>query len=141
MSVPAWGFVPFYVIGGLGLGLADRSLGGWVQQFGVRPGLATAVSVNLIMPLLAVGLAARGRSVGVAWFGALGMTAGFVVGLAAAHGPAAWWDGLALLRAVRPVQVLACLGYGLLGTVTVLAVRAWSDRGAEGGGAPVGGDG
>jgi hypothetical protein len=131
--VPWWVVVPAYVLGGFALGVADRHLGDWVrQQFGVRPGVATAVSINVVMPMLAVGLAVARPRLGTAWLGALGMTAGFVLGLAVLHRPAAGWGVGSLLRAVPPVLVMACLGYAVLGTLTALATRGLAGRGGLG---------
>ena len=57
--IEKWWFVlPLYLLGGIVLGLADPLLGHWAtQQFGVKPGLATAASVNVLLPALAIILA------------------------------------------------------------------------------------
>jgi hypothetical protein len=143
LRVTKWWFV-LYLAAGLCLGLADRQLGRLVQGVGLRPGVATAVVVNIVMPIVAVGLAAAHPRIRGVVVGAVGMTVFYTLGLACTyrgHG----WDVLALLRAVPPVLVLACAGYAVLGVVTTLLVRGretgWPWRrqapdGSTGGAAP-----
>jgi hypothetical protein len=118
-----WVVLPLYVVGGLTLGLADHQLGRCVQQLGMRPGLATAASVNIVLPLLAVGLAVACPRLGTAWLGAVALTSAFVLGLSFVYPPAHGWDPVAVVRSVPPVLVMACLGYAILGTVSVLCAR------------------
>src|SRR5262249_52826402 len=107
------------------LGLADPGLGRVAQQLGMKPGVVTAVSVNLLLPLAAVALGVARPRLGGVWLGALTMTLGLVIGLAARYGGGiADWSPAALVAAVPPVLVGALLGYGLLGTLVALAVRA-----------------
>src|SRR5450759_4669391 len=96
----AWVVLLAYVVGGLALGLADAQLGLLAQRFGTRPGVATAVSVNLILPVLAVGLGVVHRRLGWAWLGAVGMSAAFVLGLAVVYPPGPRWDVAGLLRSI-----------------------------------------
>ncbi len=119
----AWITLAVYVAGGLALGVADSLLGRVAQQAGLRPGVATAVSVNALMPLLAVTLAVLCPLVRTAWGGAVGMTLALIAGLACAH-PLPAWDPGTLLRAIHPVLAVAWLGYGILGTIAALATRA-----------------
>jgi hypothetical protein len=119
----AWLCLPVYLLGGLALGLVDPQLGRWVQQLGARPGLATAASVNLLLPILAISLGMACPRLTTAWLGAVLMTGGLVLGLALVYPPAPLWDVTRLLGSVRPLVVLACLGYGVLGTLTVVATR------------------
>ncbi|HEV3003905.1 MAG TPA: hypothetical protein VGX78_05560 [Pirellulales bacterium] len=114
---------PLYLVGGLLLGLGDSLLGRWVQQAGVKPGVATAVSVNLLLPLLTIVLAVAYPRARMAWVGALGMTAAYILGLAVAHPPAKPWDAATVVRSIPPVLVVACVGYGVLGTLTAIATR------------------
>jgi hypothetical protein len=123
-AVKWWAVLPAYLVGGLVLGLADPLLGRTVQQLGVRPGLATAASVNLLLPLLAVGLGLLSPRLRTVWPGALSMSAAYVLGLALVYPPAPGWGLTTLARAVPPVLVLACLGYLFLGTLTALVTRA-----------------
>ena len=123
-AVRWWAVLPAYVIGGLVLGLADPWFGGLFRTLGVKPGLATAASVNLVMPVLAVGLAAIRPRIGTTLGGVVGMVGGFLVGLAAVYGREGWWNPLELARGVSPVLVLASVGYAVIGTLTVLALRA-----------------
>jgi hypothetical protein len=134
LSAAAWWTVlPLYLLGGLALGLADPQLGRGAQQLGVRPGLATAVSVNLLLPLLAVVLAVTCPRLATAWLGAVGLAGGFALGLAFVYWPPRPWDAAALLRAVPPVLVLACLGYAVLGTLAALVTRAVGSSSEAGG--------
>jgi len=118
-----WLFLPYYAVGGLVLGLADATLGRAVGQFGMRPGLATAASVNLILPALAVGLALARPRLAMAWLGALVMILAFTLGLAGAHPRANGWEIGPLMRAIPPVLVMAGLGYAVLGSLAVLVAR------------------
>jgi hypothetical protein len=117
-------FLPIYALSGLVLGLADPLLGRWSQQHGLPPGLVTAASVNIVLPVLAVGLGVAHKRTGIALLGAVGMTVGFVIGLAYVYPPALAWDAAMLFSSIRPVLVMACVGYGVLGTLAAFATRA-----------------
>ena len=119
-----WVILPLYVLGGLAFGLADHRLGHWVGEFGMKPGLATAASVNVFLPLLVVGLAVARPNLGTAWLGAIALTSAFVFGLAIVYPQAHRGDVVALIRAVPPVLVMACLGYAIIGTLSVLFTRS-----------------
>jgi hypothetical protein len=120
-----WLVLLAYPVSGLALGLADPVLGRLASQLGTKPGMATAVSVNLLLPLVAVVLGLAHGRVGRAWLGAAAMTLGLVAGLAARYaGGGGDWSLAGVLGAVRPVLVLAGLGYGVLGTIAALVVRA-----------------
>jgi hypothetical protein len=119
-----WILFPVYVIGGLAPGLADPLVGHWVQQLGFRAGLATAASVNILLPLLAIGLSVAHRRVRNALLGAASMTLGFLLGLAIEYPPPRPWDVALLLRSIPPVMAMACVVYAVLGTLTALAARA-----------------
>jgi hypothetical protein len=118
-----WVILPIYLFAALGLGVADQPLGQAAQELGFRPGLVTAAAVNLLLPLLAIVLGAASRRLAIAWFGALVMTGGFLLGLALVHPQPQPWDAATLFRAVRPVLVLACTGYAILGSLAVLVSR------------------
>jgi hypothetical protein len=125
-SKSRWLVLVAYPAAGLALGLADPWLGRVAQQLGTKPGVATAVSVNVLLPLAAVGLALVHAGVGRAWLGAAALTLGLLVGLAASYNAGVRdWSPVGLLRAVHPVLVAAALGYAVLGTVAALAARAW----------------
>jgi hypothetical protein len=117
-----WLVASLYLLGGFALGLADLPLGEGVRQLGVKPGWATAASVNLLLPLIAVGLGAAFPRLSMAWLGALAMTASYVLGLALVHPPKGWDVG-SIVRSIPPVLVVACLGYALLGTLAVVVAR------------------
>lgn len=125
--LPGWAVLCAYAIGGLGLGVADPLLGAMARQSGLRPGIGTAVSVNLLMPLLVVVLGATRPRFASALGGGLAMTLGFVLGMVVSHPPVGGWTLPMIPLAVPPVLVLACLGYLLLGTLTVLVARTRSD--------------
>jgi hypothetical protein len=108
-----WLVLLAYPAFGLVLGLADPFLGWVAQQLGIKPGVATAVSVNLLLPLAAVALAVAHSRLWVAWLGAVTMTLGLVVGLAVQY-----YAGRPFAPAdIPPVLVVAAFGYGVLGTV------------------------
>jgi hypothetical protein len=128
--VPAkywWLVQASYLACGLLLGLADPLLGEAAQQMGARRGVATAVSVNLLMPLAAVALAVAYARLGSVLPGALSMTAGLVAGLAVHY--AHDWSLIGLLRSTPPVLVAAAVGYAVVGTVMVFVVKAVRRRG------------
>jgi hypothetical protein len=132
---PKFGRLVFlaYPAVGLALGLADPWLGQLARQAGIRPGVATAVSVNLLLPLAAVGLALARPRVAAALLGAVALTAGFVAGLAIQYPPAVRGGSvLDVLESVPPVLVVAGVGYAVLGAVTALLVRLWRRAGAAG---------
>ena len=105
---------------GLLLGLADPLLGRLVQHFGTKPGAATAVSVNLLLPLAAIAFGITYARLGSAWLGAVSMTMGLVVGLAVNYSRGRDWSLIDLLSAVPPVLVFATVGYAVLGSIAVL---------------------
>jgi len=122
-----WLVLPIYLLAGFALGLGDPHFGRCLQQLGVKPGLATAASVNLVLPVLAILLAIVSARVPIALLGAVCMSAGLFLGLAAAYNPKPW-DAATLLSAVPPVLVLAGVGYAVIGTITVLVSRAFASR-------------
>jgi hypothetical protein len=121
-----WGILPAYVFCGLILGMADGELGRLVQQLGVRPGLATALSVNILLPLAAVALGVVVPLLRTVWVGAVAMSIAYGVGLAISHPPAVPMNPAALPALVHPILAVACAGYGVVGTCAVLATRALS---------------
>jgi hypothetical protein len=125
-----WLILCAYPMIGLVLGLADPTLGRVAQQLGTKPGVATAVSVNLLLPLVAVALGLAAARLRSAWLGAVTLTLGFLVGLAICY-PAGVqdWSPVGVLRSIPPVLVAAALGYAALGTLAVLGRRAWRTRG------------
>jgi hypothetical protein len=121
-----WIVVPIYAFCGLALGLADAQLGQLFRQYGFKPGLATAASVNLLLPLLAVLFGAASPRLATTWAGAIGMTGAFIIGLAVVYPQGHEWVAARLLRAVPPMLVAACLGYAILGSLAALFTRiAW----------------
>jgi hypothetical protein len=130
-----WLILLAYPVSGLALGLADPVLGQAAGRLGVRPGLATFASVNLILPAVAVALGLAHARVAVAWLGAAAMTLGLTAGLAVRNfAGAGGWSLGGLLGAVPPVLVAAGVGYGVLGTAAALARGAWRRRAGTPGG-------
>jgi hypothetical protein len=82
--------------------------------------VATAIIVNLFLPLLAIVLGLVHRRLLAACIRGVGMTVAFVLGLAFVYPRAQPWDAATLLGAVPPVLVIACLGYILLGSLAAL---------------------
>src|SRR5437870_4566303 len=80
-----WLVVSLYLLAGFFPGLADGWLGEYAKALGFKGGIATAGVVNLLLPLIAIGLGAAYPRPGVAWLGAVGMTAAYILGLALAH--------------------------------------------------------
>jgi hypothetical protein len=129
----SWVVLPMYPVCGLILGLMDPLLGSWLVHLGApKAGYATAISINLLMPALALGLAVAYPRVWTALLGAVGMSGAFAVGMLIVHPPAPPVDVVAVLASVRPVLVLACVGYAVLGTVAVLVTRAVKRSGGWG---------
>ena len=118
-----WLVLPLYLLSGLLPGLADAALGEWVNALGFKPGMATAVVVNLLLPVLAIGLGAANARPGFAGLGAIVMTGTYILGLAFAHPQANPWDVATLLRSIPPVLIVACLGYAVLGTLAAQVAR------------------
>jgi hypothetical protein len=120
-----WLVVLAYPISGLVLGLADPALGRVAQQLGAKPGAATAVSVNLLLPLVAVALGLAHPRVRNVWLGAAAITFGFILGLAVQY-PAGVqdWSPTGVLNSVPPVLVAAAFGYAVLGTIAAFARQA-----------------
>jgi hypothetical protein len=115
--------IALYACAGAVFGLTDRALGDWVHGWGLKPGVATAAAVNVVLPLVAVALGALYPRFATVWLGALGMTMAFLFGLAEAHPHVGQMNPLAVLRATPPVLIMACLGYGFLGTIAAMATR------------------
>ena len=113
-----WLLLTAYPAAGLLLGLADPMLGGLVQQLGMKPGVATAVSVNILLPLVAVALGVAYPRLASVWAGALVMTVGLALGLAAQYHGGEW-----SLADVPPVLVAAALGYAAVGTIALAVSR------------------
>ena len=107
-----------YPAASLLLGLADPLLGRLVQQLGLKPGVATAISVNVLLPLVAAALGMVYPRLVSVWAGALFMTVGFGLGLAAQYHHGEW-----SLADVPPVLVAAALGYAAVGTIALAVSR------------------
>src|SRR6476469_8630932 len=113
-----WLILAAYPALGLALGLADPWLGSVAQRLGSKPGVATAVSVNLLLPLAAVALGFAHARLIFAWLGAVALALGFACGLAVQY-PAGVrdWSVAGVLASIPPVLVIAACGYAVLGTL------------------------
>jgi hypothetical protein len=128
-----WVALAVYLLGGLFLGLADPQLGWVALQLGfAKPGVATAVCVNLVLPLLAIGLGLTQPRLPTALFGGIGMAVAYGLGLAINYPPPQPWDGSTLLGSVKPVLVVACVGYVVLGVAAKFVTRIVSSSGGNG---------
>src|SRR5262249_32286832 len=83
-------------------------------------------SVNLLLPLVAIGLAIAYPRLAMAWLGAVAMTGAYVLGLALVYSPGLIGDSMALARAVPPVLVVAGPGYAGLGSIAAVVTRVVS---------------
>ena len=83
--------------------------------------MATAVSVNLLLPLAVLVLALLYARLGSVWLGAAVMTAGITTGLAVRY--LQDWTVAGLVNAFPPVLAAAAVGYAVVGTAAVLAVK------------------
>jgi hypothetical protein len=135
MTKSRWLILFAYPACGLVLGLADPFLGNLARQWGTKPGMATALSVNLLLTLMAVALALAHRRLWAAWLGAAAMTFGFAAGLAVCYSAGIrHWSPLGLLSSIPPVLAAAAVGYAVIGAVAVLVAQACtvlSPRGAK----------
>jgi hypothetical protein len=113
-------------------------MGRLAQAMGTKPGVATAVSVNVLLPLAAVVLGLVVARMGVALLGAATMTAGFIGGLAFHYGSGLRDATLVgVLGSIPPVLVLATIGYAVLGIGAAVVGRACEKmRRANGGALP-----
>jgi hypothetical protein len=119
-----WILLAAYLACGVALGLADPLLGRLALALCLRAGMATAATVNVLLPLAAAALAVTHRRLPAAWAGAVLMTLGLIAGLAVQYSKAAQdWSALGVLASIPPVLVLAGLGYAAVGTAAVLAAR------------------
>jgi hypothetical protein len=124
-SKSRWLVLPAYLMLGLGLGVADPWLGQIALTLGIKPGTATALSVNLLLPLAAAVFGFRHARVAIANAGAIVITAGFIAGLAVCYPPVGQgWSPASLLRSVPPVLVIAAFGYLIIGSAAALAGQA-----------------
>ncbi len=114
-----WILLLAYPAAGLVLGLSDPLLGQLARQLGAKPGVATAATVNLILPLIAVALAVFHARLPSVWLGAVSMTVGFAIGLAAQYHGGRPWSPVD----IPPVLAAAAIGYGMLGTIAALVTR------------------
>lgn len=121
-----WTAIPISILFGFALGLADAELGRAAHDLGFRAGMATALSVNVLLPLVVISLAFTRPYFRAAWIGAISMTLAFIAGLAVIYPPPGAFSLRTLLRAVPPVLVVAGLGYVILGTLAVFVRRQFS---------------
>jgi len=115
-----------YCLGGLALGLCNRPLNLLALNLGIRPGLGTALDVNILMSVFAVVAAFFYPRIWTAWLGGFLGSAAFYFGMRLVQSPnVTTWSAKGSFLGVHPILVAACLGYGVLGTLTSVTVRPW----------------
>jgi hypothetical protein len=132
LAAKGWLVLVIFAIGGLSLGLADTAFGQVFQQRGVKPGMATAMTVNVLLPLLTICLGVMHPRLIINWLGTIAMTVAYVLGLAILYLPNGAADVAAVVAAVPPVIVLAFFAYLVLGTAAVVLTRCVSRSGTPG---------
>jgi hypothetical protein len=132
LATKLWLVLVIYALGGLSLGLADKALGRVFQEQGVRPGMATFMTVNVLLPLLTISLGVVHPRIIINWLGTVVMTVAFILGLATLYLPQGAADAAAVVAAVPPVLVLAFFAYLILGTAAVVLTRVLSRPGSSG---------
>ena len=114
-----------YAVGGLALGFCNRPLNLIALRYGIRPGIGTALNVNVLMPLMVAALAILHRRVGFAWIGAIIATLLFYLAMNLVQHPSlAQWSPRAAITGIHPILVMACIGYGVVGTIAALIAAA-----------------
>lgn len=92
---------------------------------GLRPGIGTAVGVNLLLPLSALALAIWRPRHGTAWAGGFLLAVGFFLGAMVRVEPRVWqWTGHLAMKVSHPILIAAAVGCGVVGSVGVLIGRA-----------------
>jgi hypothetical protein len=125
------GVLGAYLAGGFAVGLVP------MQQVaagaGLRPGVGTAVGVNVALPLFALGLAVwRPRFTSV-WAGGPLLALGFFLGAMVRAEPRFWlWTGNLALNVGHPILIGAAIGCGVVGSVVVVIRRAAFPAQADG---------
>jgi hypothetical protein len=132
LATKVWLVMVIYAVGGLTLGLADTALGQVFQQNGMRGGMATAATVNVLLPLLTIVLGVLHPRLIINWLGTVVMTVAYVLGLATLYLPQGAANVAAVVAAVPPVIVLAFFAYLILGTAAVVLTRCISRPGSSG---------
>ncbi len=103
---------------------------GWVQDLAGRawgrPGLGTAIAVNLLMPLVAMGVSVVYPRARTAAAGGVLITVGWVLARMVWVDWMFWRWNLALLaRMTHPLLVPATMGYIVIGIGAAYAVQPW----------------
>jgi len=115
-----------YAVAGLALGLCNRPLNLLAQHIGIRPGLGTALNVNILMTAAVACIACSYPRLWTSWLGALVATGMFYLGMRLVQSPnVATWTAKGTLFGVHPILVAACIGYGAVGSLAALAVRPY----------------
>lgn len=117
------GVLAAFLAGGFAVGLVP------LQQVavgaGLRPGVGTAVGVNIALPLFALGLAIWRPRFAWAWAGGFLLALGFFLGAMVRAEPRVWlWTGNLALNVGHPILIGAAIGCGVVGSVGVVLGRA-----------------
>jgi hypothetical protein len=92
---------------------------------GLRPGIGTAVGVNIGLPLMALCMALWKPYYWTAWIGGFLLAFGFFVGAMFRAEPKFWmWTSGLAVQMSHPILIAAAVGCGVVGTVGVLISRS-----------------
>jgi len=99
---------------------------------GLRPGVGTAVGVNILLPLFALGVAIWRPRHATAWAGGFLLALGFFVGAMVRVEPRAWaWTPNLALHVGHPILIAAAIGCGVVGSFGVF-VGKWAREREDG---------
>jgi hypothetical protein len=118
-----------YALGGLLLGFCNRPLNLIAQRYGIRPGIGTALNVNILMPLLVAALAIFHRRAGIAVLGAVIATIMFHLAFTFVQQPhLSEWSARTTIAGIHPILVAACLGYAVIGAIAAVVAASFRVR-------------
>ena len=120
---PWWLVLASYLAAGFVVGIAPLQHA--AANAGLKPGIGTALGVNLGLPLLALGIAVWKPRLWTVWVGGLLLALGFSLGALVRAEPKFWmWTTGLALRMSHPILLGAAIGCGVVGTVGALLVNA-----------------
>jgi hypothetical protein len=128
---PLWPLVlGGYLAAGLVVGVAPLQHAAALA--GLRPGIGTAIGVNIGLPLLALCIALWKPYYWTAWIGGFLLAFGFFLGALFRAEPKFWmWTSGLAVHMSHPILIAAAVGCGVVGTVGVLichSVRELAQR-------------
>jgi len=97
----------------------------FAAQAGVRPGIGTAIGINLGLPLFAFALAVWRPRYWSAWVGGVLLALGFFLGAMLRVQPQFWlWTPTLALQVSHPILLGAAVGCGVVGMAGVVLRRS-----------------